>query len=77
LPDFGLEARCSSAHNTHENIAIHQQGGVATIVLGEIINYYKRGARDFRNLGWWDSFILQSVDGRRTRVHMNARVEEK
>jgi hypothetical protein len=49
LPDLGLEARCSTAHNTHENIAVHQQGGIATIVLGELINYYKKGAKDFRN----------------------------
>jgi hypothetical protein len=40
LPDLGLEARCSTSHNTHENIAIHQQGGVATIVLGELLDYY-------------------------------------
>jgi hypothetical protein len=68
LPDLGLEAKCSTTHNTHENIAIHQQDGVATIVLGELINYYKKGTKDFRNLGRWDSFILQSVDGHRTRV---------
>jgi hypothetical protein len=68
LPDLGLEARCSTAHNIHENIAIHQQGGVATIVLGEMLNYYKRGTKDFRNLGRWDSFLIQSVDGHRTRV---------
>eukprot|EP00956_Cyclotella_meneghiniana_P032414 scaffold89146_cov64-Cyclotella_meneghiniana.AAC.5 len=68
LPDLGLEARCSTAHNTHENIAVHQQGGVATIVLGELINYYKKGTKDFRNLGRWDSFLLQSINGHRTRV---------
>lgn len=68
LPDLGLHARCSTAHNTHENFAVHQQGGVATIVLGELLNYYKKGTKDFRNLGRWDSFFLQSIDGHRTRV---------
>jgi hypothetical protein len=42
LPDLGLEAKCSTAHNTHENIAIHQQGDVATIVLGEIITITRK-----------------------------------
>jgi hypothetical protein len=68
LPDLSLHARCSTAHNTHENFAVHQQGGVATIVLGELLNYYKKGTKDFRNLGRWDSFLLQSVDGHHTRV---------
>jgi hypothetical protein len=68
LPDLGLHARCSTAHNPHENFAVHQQGGVATIVLGKLLNYYKKGKKNFRNLGRWDSFILQSVDGHRTRV---------
>ena len=68
LPDLGLNARSTTAHNQHENIAIHQQGGVGTIVLGELLNYYKKGCNDFRKLGRWTSFILQSVQGHRTRV---------
>ena len=57
-----------TAHNKQENFAIRQQGGVGTIVMGEVLTYYKQGARDFRKLGRWTSFILQSVRGHRTRI---------
>ena len=68
LPDLGLQAKSRVSHNIHEKISIHQQGGVGTIVLGELITYYKKGANDFRKLGRWTSFLLQSVQGHRTRV---------
>lgn len=68
LPDLGLKAKSRTAHNTHERISVHQQGGVGTIVLGELITYYKKGANDFRHLGRWTSFLLQSVQGHRTRI---------
>ena len=68
LPELTSEARTMTAHNLNENVAIHQQGGVATLAMGEILNYYKKGARDFRRLGRWTSFTLQSVQGHRTRI---------
>jgi hypothetical protein len=68
LPDLGLQAKSRVSYNIHEKISIHQQGGVGTIVLGELITYYKKGANDFRKLGRWTSFLLQSVQGHRTRV---------
>lgn len=57
-----------TSHNKHETFALHQQGGVGTLALGKILTYYKKGAIDFRKLGRWTSFILQSVQGHRTRV---------
>jgi hypothetical protein len=51
LPDLGLEARCTTAHNQHERISVHQQGGVGLIALGELLSYYSRGKKDFRGLG--------------------------
>jgi hypothetical protein len=77
LPDLGLEAKCSTSHNTHENIAIHQQGGVATIVLGELLNYNKKSTKDFRNLGRWDSFVIQLVEGHRTPVVQSYAVQAR
>eukprot|EP00956_Cyclotella_meneghiniana_P021440 scaffold39105_cov59-Cyclotella_meneghiniana.AAC.3 len=68
LPELTGEARAMTANNTTENVAVHQQGGVATLALGEIINYYKKGTKDFRHLGRWTSFILQSIQGHRTRI---------
>eukprot|EP00956_Cyclotella_meneghiniana_P008015 scaffold10676_cov49-Cyclotella_meneghiniana.AAC.6 len=68
LPELTGEARAMTANNTTENVAVHQQGGVATLALGEILNYYKKGSKDFRHLGRWTSFILQSVQGHRTRI---------
>jgi len=68
LPDLGLRAKSRTSHNLHERISVHQQGGVGTIVLGELMTYYKKGANDFRRLGRWTSFLLQSVQGHRTRV---------
>jgi hypothetical protein len=55
LPDLRHEARSMTAHNTHERIALHQQGGVGTIAIRELLNYYKKGSNDFRNLGRWTS----------------------
>lgn len=68
LPELQQGAKSMTAHNKHEKIAIHQQGGVGTIVMGEVLTYYKRGARDFRKLGRWTSFVLQSVQNHRTRI---------
>jgi hypothetical protein len=68
LPDLGPNVKSMTAHNKHESFAMKQQGGVGTIAIGEIITYYKQGAKDFRKLGRWTSFLLQSVQGHRTRV---------
>lgn len=51
LLNLGREARSMTAHNTNKNIALHQQGGIETIDIGGILNYYKKGSNDFRNLG--------------------------
>lgn len=67
LPELREGAKSMTAHNKHENFAIHQQGGVGTIVMGEILTYYKKGTRDFRKLGRWTSFLLQPVQNHRTR----------
>jgi hypothetical protein len=57
-----------TAHNTHERIALHQQGGVGTIAIEELLNYYKKGSNDFRGLGRWTSFKIQAVQGHSLRV---------
>ena len=68
LPELQQGAKSMTAHNKHEKFAVHQQGGVGTIVMGEVLTYYKKGARDFRKLGRWTSFLLQSVQHHRTRI---------
>lgn len=47
LPDLGLHAKSRTSHNGHEKILVHQQGGVGTIVLGELITFYKKGVNHF------------------------------
>jgi hypothetical protein len=71
LPDLGRETRSMTAHNSNESISLYQLGGVGTIAIGEILTYYKKGANDFRNLGSWKSFILQS---RQTPHSLRARL---
>lgn len=66
LKDLNVEARCSTAHNKNERHGIHQQGSVGMLILGELISYYKKGSKDFRNLGRWDSCILQAKQHHRT-----------
>jgi hypothetical protein len=63
LPDIRQQARSMTAHNAHERIALHQPGGVGTIAIGELLNYYKKGSNDFRGLGRWTSFKIQAVPG--------------
>lgn len=43
LPELCLIARSTITHITNENIALHQQGGVGIITMGNILNYYKKG----------------------------------
>jgi hypothetical protein len=74
LPDLRQEARSMTANNTHEHIALHQQGGVGKIAIGELLNYYKKGSNDFWNLGRWRSFKIQAVQGHSTRVVQAYRV---
>lgn len=70
LSDIEKEARSSTAHNSHpsEQNGIHQQGGVGIIVRSELMAYYKKGSKDFRNLGRWDSIVLSGSQRHRTRV---------
>jgi hypothetical protein len=68
LPDIGLQVRCTSAHNRLERISLHQPGGVGILLVGDIISFYKKGKKDFRGLGRWDSVILTGRQGHRTRL---------
>jgi hypothetical protein len=68
LPDLRQEACSMMAHNTHDRIALHQPGGVGTIAIGKLLNYYKKGSNDFRGLGRWTSFKIQAVQGHCVRV---------
>ena len=70
LPDVEKSARCTTSHNLHgnERHGIRQQGGVGLVAIGDVIAYYKKGNKDFRNLGRWDSFILSAEQHHRTRV---------
>ena len=63
-------ARSSTAHNSRqsERHGIHQQGGVGLILMNEIVPYYKKGSKDFRHLGRWDSAIISGCQGHRTRL---------
>jgi hypothetical protein len=68
LPNLRQRAHTMTAHNTHKRIALHQQGGVGTIAIGELLNYYKKGSNDFRGLGRWTSFKIQAAQGHSLRV---------
>ena len=68
FPELGLETRSSVSYNEHENIRLHQQGGVGMILLGDILPFYKPGSKDFRRLGRWDSSILSGKQDHVTRV---------
>jgi hypothetical protein len=68
MPDLRQEARSMTAHNTHERIALHQPGGVGTIAIGKLLNYYQKGSNDFRRLGRWTSVKIQAVQGHCVRV---------
>jgi hypothetical protein len=68
FPELGLETRSSVSYNEHENICLHQQGGVGMILLGEILPFYKPGSKDFRRLGRWNSSIISGKQKHVTRV---------
>jgi hypothetical protein len=68
LPDLSQSACCSTSHNRHDRSgAIKQQGGTGILVLGDLIQFYRKGRKDFRGLGRWDSCLLQDSPGHRTR----------
>jgi hypothetical protein len=68
FPELGLETKSSVSYNEHENIRLHQQGGVGMILLGDILPFYKPGSKDFRRLGRWDSSIISGKQKHLTRV---------
>jgi hypothetical protein len=68
FPELGLETKSSVSYNEHENIRLHQQGGVGMILVGDILPFYKPGSKDFRRLGQWDSSIISGKQKHVTRV---------
>ena len=70
LPEIERSARSSTSHNSRqqERHGIKQQGGVGMIVLNDLLPYYKKGNKDFRHLGRWDSAILRGSQHHQTRV---------
>ena len=49
FPDLSQSARCSTSHNRHDRSgAIKQQGGTGILVLGDLIQFYKKGRKAFR-----------------------------
>jgi len=63
------ELRSVTGHNSTENPETqHQQGGTGIMGVGELLEYYKKPANDFRKLGRWTSVIIEGSPQHRTRV---------
>lgn len=62
------EIRTHTAHNTHENIELLQQGGVAQFLCKDLVTYAKETESDFRGLGRWASWLLYAHPSHKTRV---------
>jgi len=62
------EAKTITAHNTHENIEMKQQGGVAQFACKELSQYAKESEPDFRGLGRWCSWLIYAHPSHKTRI---------
>jgi hypothetical protein len=59
-----------ATHNKNKDVptTIRQQGGIVIFAGKELRQYVPRSARDFRNLGKWNSWIRQCNPSHRTRM---------
>ena len=62
------ETRTHTAHNTHENIELSQQGGVAQFLCKDLITFARETESDFRGLGRWSSWLLYASPSHKTRL---------
>ncbi len=67
----GTDMYCTLAANNHQEYvptSIRQQGGIALFVGKEVWQYISRTEKDFRDLGCWNSWAIQSDPSHRTRL---------
>ncbi len=68
-PFMEREIRTVSAHNIHgPRVSPFQQGGVSILLTHSLLQYARRHATDFRNLGRWTSWTLAHNPVHRTRI---------
>lgn len=66
---FEREIQVNTAHNIHgPRTATWQPGGTGMLFTHELLQYAKNRDNDFRGLGRWSSWVLQSNPNHRTRV---------
>ena len=68
LRPFYEDIKVTTHNNTTENIGISQPGGVAQFVRGELGQYARSHATDFRDLGRWSSWTFFAGKNHITRV---------
>ena len=67
----GTDDYCTSVSNNHQElvpISTRQQGGIALFAGKEIRQYISHTERDVRDLGRWNSWVIQSDPSHRTRL---------
>jgi hypothetical protein len=67
----GADTYQTSAANNHQEYvptSIQQQGGIALFAGKEVQQYISHTEKDFRDLGHWDSWVIQLDPSHRTRL---------
>jgi hypothetical protein len=67
----GTDSYCTSVANNHQEVVpttTRQQGGIALFAGKEVRQYISKMERDFRGLGRWNSWLIQSDPSHRTRM---------
>lgn len=63
------EIQVNTAHNIHgPTTAVWQPGGTGMLFTHELLQYSRNKDNDFRGLGRWSSWVLQSNPNHRTRI---------
>ena len=64
------DIRAVAAHNVHENVSKHQEGGTALLAYGSIVEQYdfEHSGKDNTGLGRWVSMVFRGSEGVTTRI---------
>ena len=64
------DIRAVAAHNVHENVSKHQEGGTALLAYGTIVDQYdfEHSGKDNTGLGRWVTMVFRGSEGVATRV---------
>ena len=68
---LGMDSYRTSVANNHQEAVLtttRQQGGIALFAGKEVRQYISKTERDFRGLGRWNSWLIQSDPSHRTRM---------